>query len=118
MKPDAASAWSTAPVSARLAGDQAYRVFDTAEEALDFVVRSAKNSAKQKRYRARRRDNAVVLRGVALPGPVVEALAEWARLDIKAGLDPQQIEREAVAVLVKWCTEWSAAFSETKSRRL
>ncbi len=75
---------------------------------------NARNAAKQRRYRQRRRDNAVVLRGFALPEEVVAVLIRWANLDMKAGLDPMKIEREAVAVLVKWAREWDGSFSETK----
>jgi hypothetical protein len=46
MKIDSASGWCTPPLAARVAGDEAYRVFDSAEAALAFVARSARNAAK------------------------------------------------------------------------
>jgi hypothetical protein len=114
MTPDSLSGWSTAPHAARLAGDgDVFRFFDSPEAALAFIARPSANAAKQKRYRQRQRENAVVLRGVALPGAVVSALIDCGRLDSKVALDPGKIERAAIAVLVEWSREW-ASFSVTK----
>ena len=61
--------------------------------------------SKQRRYRQRCRDEAFVLRGIALPKEVVEVLVKWANLDMKAAEDSQRIEREAINALVKWSRE-------------
>lgn len=115
MKPDALSGWATAPAAARLAGDwPAFRCFATAGEAMRFLAGEARNAAKQKRYRQRQRENALVLRGVALPCQVVSMLIDSGRLPADAANDPKQIERAAVAVLIEWSQQWGGAFSVTR----
>jgi hypothetical protein len=107
MKPDALSGWATSPAAARLAGDwPAFRCFETAEAAMAFVAPLAANAEKQRRYRQRLRDNAVVVRAWAVPGKVITALINSGRLDEKAALDPKQIGYASMAVLNEWSKEW------------
>jgi hypothetical protein len=70
------------------------------------MARVSASAAKQRRYRARRRAGAVVLRGVALPYEVVAALIESGRLDEKSALDRGQVGKAAIAVLSEWAKNW------------
>ena len=112
MKPDALSGWATAPAAARLAGDgEVFRFFESPEEAMAFIAEPARNAARQRRLRQRRRENAMVVRWLTVPAVVVDALIKSGRLSEKAARDPEQVGRELVAVGVEWfAREWSGNF--------
>jgi hypothetical protein len=110
MKIDTLSGWATAPAAARLAGDEAYRFFDDPAAALAFIAKPARNADRQRRLRQRRRDNAIVLPPLAVPAVVVAAMIKAGRLNEQAALEPKQVEREAIDVLVEWSRPWSGNF--------
>lgn len=110
MTPDALSGWSTAPRSARLAGEaEIIRFFDTAEAALQFLAGHAAVAAAetptarwQRAYRQRQRDGLVALRVVVPFDQLARSLLETGRLTDRAALDRAEVERAAAQILAEW----------------
>lgn len=102
---DALSGWTTPPLAARLAGDQAYRVFDTAAEAVKFLQRAGHCAQKQRRYRGRRRAGVVVI-PLAIEPRIIEAMLTAGRLTDSAASDRAQIADECDLILRQWADRW------------
>jgi hypothetical protein len=110
MKPDALSGWSTAPRAARLvAGDEAFRMFDSAEAALAFLgqhlAKPIANAQRQRRHRQRQRQRGIALR-LEVPDTVVAALVSSGRLIPQAALDKGQVSEAFAAVISDWSKAW------------
>jgi hypothetical protein len=87
MKIDALSGWATAPAAARLVGDgEAFRVFDTAEEALTFLAETSRVAINQRLYRQRKRKGVSVI-PVPIADEVLAALLDGGRLDDARSMD-------------------------------
>ena len=90
-----------------------------AEAVAAFMKRSAANAEKQKRYRQRVRERAVVLRGLAVPVEVVNVLVWSGRLHDTERDDRKKLERALLAYLREqardWIRKWGdRSFPETK----
>lgn len=68
---DARSGWATPPTAARLAGEEMYRFFGSAEEAVAFLRHLTRDAVRQRRRRARARRHEIVA-----PTPVGERVLD------------------------------------------
>jgi hypothetical protein len=102
---DALSGWATAPAAARLAGDEAYRFFDTPTAAFTFLAENGGAALKQARYRARQRRGIAVLTVPVAP-EVVEAMIDAGQLDAECSADRAQVAAAASELLRRWAREW------------